>query len=709
MASDKTHRIYYSLIVLGFSTSVIQVLLLRVFVSIFYSNEVIIGMILAIWMTSTALGAWFIPRFINFRQSSTALFLKFTLLGFLPLVITILLFVVKNSISLPGEIIGLWQLLPILIISMLPGCLVAGNLFSSLTLTKNENENIGNRLYAVEAIGSVLGGLLVSFVMILWLNIFQSLAIMFVISVLTAVAFYPLRNKVINILFLSTSFLFSLSFFLYPVDIYFRQLQYPNQKIVETHETPYGNLTLTESTGQFNVFENLSLLFTTDNTIYNEETAHYPMLQHNNPENVLLISGGISGVADEILKYKSVKRLIYIEPNPWILKYSLKYIHLTNDPRLRVIEKDGRRFISSDSGTYDVIIMALPEPASLQMNRYYSAEFLKLLKIHATKEAVISYSLATTGNYLNPENIEMHSILFNTLKSIFVNVIVIPGERNYFLASDKELSTDIGKLYQKNNIKNTYVNPYYFDDRSANERGNKILKSLKSDAMINNDLTPGAVNINTSLFFSKFKINIYFGIIFVLCLMFLPVVRMKKQAYAMYIAGFTASSLEILILIAFQIICGLLYAAAGVLFAIFMLGLSSGALYEPGNRISSISEKPFKIQVILTLQSVIIPVILILMIKVNNIFLTYPALFVIIFVLAFSAGRQFYYSQKIFNKENTNKTGYVYGADLFGSALGLILVSTILLPMFGFIISAFVLLIINILALIGMKVFREKG
>jgi spermidine synthase len=710
MVFEKNHKIYYPLIVLGLTTNIIQVILLRVFVSIFCSNEVIIGIYLAIWMTFTGLGAWFKTRFTNFRQPSTALFLKFTLLGFLPLVFTILLFVSKKAFSHPGEIIGLWQLLPIMIISMLPVCLTAGNIFSSLTSAQSAQESPGNTLYAIEALGGVLGGLLVSFVMILWLNIFQSLAIIFIISTLTAVTFYPLKKKVMNIIILSASLILSISFFLYPVDLTIRQLQYPNQKIIESHETPYGNLTLTELSGQFNVFENLSLLFTTKNTIYNEETAHYPMLQHSNPEKVFLISGGISGIADEILKYKSVKKLIYIEPNPWILKYS-RYIHLTHDPRLTVIEKDGRKFISSDSTLYDVIIMTLPEPASLQMNRYYSVEFIKLLKLHTTKDAVISFSLGTTGNYMNPENLEMHSILFNTLRSVFSHVLIIPGDKNYFIASDKPLSIDIGKLYLSRNIKNTYVNPFYIDDRSLQERTDEIIKNLIPGSTVNTDLKPIAVNVSTSLFFSKFKLNWVLAIFTIVLLMLLPVVKLKKQAFAMYIAGFTTSSLEMIILLIFQIICGLLYAAAGILFAIFMLGLACGALHETKIQDERIFKKPYKIQFLLTVFVAVIPVFLLFMIKINNILLTYPALFVIIFALAFITGRQFYFSQKIIRYENINKTGYVYGADLLGSALGLILVSTILLPMFGFFISVLVLLIINILALIGMKVFvrRDKG
>jgi len=45
------------------------------------------------------------------------------------------------------------------------------------------------------------------------------------------------------------------------------------------------------------------LLFSTGNEISNEENVHYAMVQHPNPENILLISGGFSGTIAEIMKY----------------------------------------------------------------------------------------------------------------------------------------------------------------------------------------------------------------------------------------------------------------------------------------------------------------------------------------------------------------------------------------------------------------------
>lgn len=43
---------------------------------------------------------------------------------------------------------------------------------------------------------------------------------------------------------------------------------------------------------------------------YQEMITHLPMASHPNPENVLVIGGGDGGVIREVLKHKSVKKVI---------------------------------------------------------------------------------------------------------------------------------------------------------------------------------------------------------------------------------------------------------------------------------------------------------------------------------------------------------------------------------------------------------------
>ena len=91
--------------------------------------------------------------------------------------------------------------------------------------------------------------------------------------------------------------------FLFDLDAISTRLQYPRQHIVARANSPYGKLLVTESDGQFDFIENGIPLTSTRDDQHVEETVHYAMAQRPEARQVLLVSGGISGTAREILKY----------------------------------------------------------------------------------------------------------------------------------------------------------------------------------------------------------------------------------------------------------------------------------------------------------------------------------------------------------------------------------------------------------------------
>lgn len=709
MTAIITQRKHFPLIVLGFTTSIVQVIILREFVSVFYSNELIFGIVLSVWMALIALGAWFGVGKTLTIFPNRLLFILFFLSGILPLLLVFILHYFRNFLSQPGVLISMWQLLPIIVFVLMPVCLLAGIIFTILSKPiPGEVGSNGAKLYGFETIGSIIGGLTVSLVMVLWLNSTQSLAIIFAANIATASIYFINRKRIIKVLIILASVLITMLFFIFNVDLIINQFLYNNQKILETHETPYGNVTITETSGQINVFENMALQFTTESTIANEETAHFPMLQHNNPERVLLISGGISGIAKEILKYNSVKELVYIEPNPWLVHYTTKYIKLPEDKRLKVIYRDGRHFLVSDTSRYDVIIIALPEPGTLQLNRYYSSEFIKILKKHSAKKSIISFSLNSYSDYLSHENRLVHSVLFNTLKTEFQNVIVLPGEKDYLLASDNILTSEIGRLSDMRKIKNKFVNSGYINDRSLNEESQSIRKNIIPDAPINADFKPVATSVQSSLFFSRFKINSFGLIIAIVLLLLVPATRLNSFSFSMYITGFTASALEMIILMAFQIMFGYLYAASGLIFAVFMAGLAFGSLISP-MLFKKFTSKYIKYnQILMTFIIFIVPIFLTILNKLQSGSLTYLVIFMLIFTIANITGFQFSIILKYQGNAKTGSTGYLYGVDLFGSALGLLLISALFLPILGLAATTAVLIVLNIIAISILYLTKQK-
>ncbi len=674
---------------LGISTSIIQVLILRLFLSVFYSNELIIGVFLALWMSLTGMGSWL---GIKKTKKNISIISVLTLLlsySFFALVAGSLMGFIKTIFVPAGVLINTWQLILLILSFLMPVCICSGYTFRIFT---SFYPNYGAENYSSETAGSIVGGIVVTFTVVLFLEPLQTLALVLAMNiVLFSILF--IRKRIKKYVVIVLAFSIPLLFFIFRIDIYSRTPLFKNQKIIESCDTPYGTLTITENAGQKYLFSNMVLQYSGEDIEHYEESAHFPALQHGCPRNVMLVSGAYWGIVPEILKYPSVKQVVHIEPNPWFLNYAEKYFNSSVKEKLKTIHKDPRQFLLSDTTHYDVMIMDVPEPSTLQANRYFTFQFIKLLKEHSKENTVVGYSLATSGNYLSQENIRLHSILYNTLHSVFTNVLIVPGNRNYFLASDNPLSLDYEALYKSNTIETLYVNPYYMNNQSLRERSESIQKNIDLKAPVNKDFNPMALWAQTLSFFSLFNVNSVLLIIIMALLILVPLSRFDLVSYTVFITGFTASSLEMLILITFQIIFGFLYAATGIIFAVFMGGLSLGALQQKKRR-----EIPlFTIQFIFILVVLVVCTSLLFLTKINSPFFLYPTIGVITFVPAYLTGYQFALALKKLSPGHSNKTGYLYGVDLFGSALGLLLISTILIPVLGFVTSGLILVSMNLI------------
>ena len=163
-------------------------------------------------------------------------------------------------------------------------------------------------------------------------------------------------------------------------------LQWTGQDLRYYQNSIYGNLAVVQKEGQFTFFENGVPIVNVPvpDIALAEELVHFPMLFHPQPKKVLLISGGIGGVLTEILKYP-IDKIDYTELDPLIIQAARQFTTpLTErelgDSRLNIHYIDGRLFTKKTTEKFDVVIVNLPPPSTLQLNRYYTAEFFELVK-----------------------------------------------------------------------------------------------------------------------------------------------------------------------------------------------------------------------------------------------------------------------------------------------------------------------------------------
>ena len=110
-----------------------------------------------------------------------------------------------------------------------------------------------------------------------------------------------------------------------PINGQTARFRFPGQNLVDTRNSIYGNLAVTEAEGQHNFFENGLFLATDRDEMANEYAVHFPMLYHPAPKTVLLIGNGFNGALNEILKH-APNRVDYVELDPELIRLTRAYI-----------------------------------------------------------------------------------------------------------------------------------------------------------------------------------------------------------------------------------------------------------------------------------------------------------------------------------------------------------------------------------------------
>jgi len=675
-----------ALIATGISAMVTQLVIIKALLSVFNGNELVIGVLLANWMVLTGLGAFAAKRKNTKLLSGNAINIGVFLLSALPICLLFLLSLFRNIIFIPGSMAGIWEIAGFSFVLLAPFCLWSGYFFIvlSIHLSQAMQNNRNQQAYLLESTGGILGGAVFSFLFVQYFHPFQSLILLALIN--TALMAYGLSGsgRILS-RFLPSFALLCVLFILWMLNIdrIATQLLFPHQELIAQSDTPYSKLVVTRTNDQLNFFADGNLLFASNNTIANEETVHYAMVQHPYPENVLLIGGGISGTIHEILKYP-VQSLTYMELDPMMLQMGQKYMPVIRDKRLRILSGDARIFLRQTHQRFDVVIIDQPPPVSMQVNRFYTIEFFKLLKTKLTPESVLSLSLMPTPDYVSDVALQLHAVMLSTLKLVFRNAVVITGDKNYMLASDEPLRTDIANLIQIRNIPTDYVNAYYLDDQLLAERIHAVMKRISVQSVVNHDLQPVAYYLQQNYWLSHFRTSLFIPLIFLLILSFFLLFRMSPVQSGIFISGFSAASMEVMLILTSQVLCGYIYRTTGIIITAFMAGLALGAL-TAGCKASRCGYSG--IISIQFFEGIFILLICLLLVSAEDV-TGHPALFqvgipLLMMILAYLTGLQFGKATYFPSKEPGAGLSGLYSADLAGAALGALLVATLLLPLLG--------------------------
>ncbi len=763
--------LFLPLILIGLTAILGQVVLIRELTSIFYGNELSLGIIFASWMIWMAVGSWLVGRFSDYIGENTLIFpLTFCLAAFLlPFEITLVRLLRYILDVAAGELISFTTIIYSTFLILAPYCLLAGFQFSlgckiHSFYFKNAPQAIG-KVYVYDAIGDVIGGLVFSYILV---YLFRSFEIVFSISLLNLICalflvifiirgtphlysttivrrrFYPeiLVFVIVLLIILNLSLLFTP----FKDEIENKTLRYEwrGLSLVETTDSIYGKLAVVRQDDHYSFFNNGLLMFTTGVEIEAEEIVHFPMLEHPEPKRILIIGGALGGVLNQLLKY-NIEEIYYLELDPKIIDFSKRYLPpqdkaALEDKRVKIKHIDGRLFVKQTDERFDVLIINLPNPYTSSLNRFYTLEFFKEVQRVLNKNGVVSFSISSNENYLGPYMKRYNSCIYQSLKKVFKDIILIPGEKLTFIACQESnfLTSNpevLSKRLKERGIRTKFINRYYLSDRLYPERMQFILSQLKSaEVLLNRDFKPISYYFDVVLwgsYFSPYFKRFFENLSsikwhhFVLCLLFvafiLALIRKKSYKWSVPLCimttGLAAISFELILIFAYQVLYGYVYNYIGILIAGFMAGLVIGSNFM-NKHIDLIKDKVFtltKIEFWIIIYAVILPIVFFLLLDIENqliISLGRHLLFPLLIILAGSlVGSEFPLASRIHlgvRQTVAHTGGLFYALDLLGACFGSIVVSIFIIPIYGIIKTCLFIALVNLISFILILSSRDK-
>ena len=736
--------------ILGFTSIIAQILLLRELIIIFYGNETAYAVILSSWLFWVAMGGFFLSRLVpkikNINGLLSAYFFSAAII--LPVVI-FLSRCVKYFMNVgTGEIIGI---IPMCVASFLllgPLTFMLGAIFTLLCyyysqLSGQDDPELISNVYLWEANGAIAGGLLFSFILVHVFSAMHIAIILTIVNIAAAVSFYKKERLTFRIgLFLLCFILFFLAVGgASKLSEYSREIQWSGAQIVVDEDSIYGNIIVTRNEDQYSLFENGLHSFTTNDDLSAEESVHYALLAHPDPKSILLVGGGVGGGVDEILKYRDAE-VDYIELDPKIIEISKKHLPKNawkslEDSRVKTFFADARFEINKSVYKYDVVIISLSDPHTALINRYYSQDFFREVYRILKDNGILSLSVSSSENYLSEENRDFLRSINSTLGSIFADVKSIPGDINTFIACKNEevlsVSSDVFvDRLKARNIKTKFVSENYLPFKLSDDRLDYINNILKEEGRINTDTYPIAYlydivlwsthfNLTFKNVFQKFQqLSFTHYLLIPLFVFFLGLfVKRFKPGFALTLSiittGFSEIIFQIIVIIAFQVLYGYAYYKIGLILSSFMAGLSFGSIYA--RRL--IMNSPEKIkgfyrcaQCGISVYPLVLPIVFIafrdvlIMPNLIGIFATVFALLPII--SGFLGGMQYplavyLLNQKKSKSKNINiasSAGFLYAMDVWGACIGSLVVGLFLIPLLGINNVAYLCALLNFVVLL---------
>jgi len=510
-----------STLIIGFAMLALQIVWMRIFKTYFTNTSYTFTLITTFVIFGLAIGSWLYKKYGDSVKNSNVAMLRvlillavFSLLGLLVLIKLpeLLLFPFKTIMANAFvRLIIIPSVASFLIV--IPPAIVSGFAFPLAfkmysTGINNLSKRVG-RVLLFNTIGSVIGPVSATFILIPYVGVGKSVIIIAILLLLVSIYVsiliksYPKIQLYKNTIIVKVVLLFIIMVSINQIRFVPPSIKKFNKKILFYEETIDGTIIVVDEKqkgvfGKSTFVNNSSVIGSNYDAVkVVKMVGHIPFFSNLKCENVLVVGFGIGVTTSAIASHPEVKKIDCIELAPNLVKAAKYYQEFNygvyNDKRLNLISGDGRHFLKVTQNKYDLISCDPTHPVLGSAN-LYTKEYFEECYQHLTSSGMIS-------QYLPLHKLRQEDLLgiIKTFNSVFANSTVWLGQYHAILLGRKgnekiDFSIWKQKIEQMPKDDFFYLEPYHI---AANViLSDKEISNFPKNIQINND------NLSYTEFFS---------------------------------------------------------------------------------------------------------------------------------------------------------------------------------------------------------------
>lgn len=705
------------LLLLGAYTLSAQVVLFRELFVLFSGNELYIGIVFSSWLLWVSCGSAFLGRATE-RAGGWSIETGLACASILlVLSVAAIRIVAAGAVSLPGEIVTPGRAMLVSLTATAPCALLSGHLFglSSRLLLHEQRQayRAGGIVYAWEAWGSGLAGLVLGLFLLDRLGTVMSALLIAALSVSALIRRPSRSGGGFPRALLAALPLIALAL-IHPLvarmDLALESSRLPGYSIVAFADSPYGRIDAVRREDQAILFINNMPALISPDPAAAEEQIHIALASHPAPRSVLILGSAAGDLSAELAKYR-LERVTAVELDARARALA-ETLGVGNTASVTVHIGDAREYLANDGPRYDVVILAAGEPVSLQGNRNFTTECFSAIKARLAPGGILGIALPGSENLMLRAQEQVHACVYATLARVFTSVAFLPGATAHFIAGDDVAAASLPRLIparlRERGIAVSYLQPAALAFRFSDTRmmAAESVARPSFPVVVNDDFGFSCYAYTVISWYSKIGYPSALhaiGLIGRRRELFLIFLAMLAALYggavlacrrdparriavpSILIAGFSGMAGGIALLIAFQIVCGMLYQWVAVLTGVFMVGAGGGGFI--------LSRRRFKTG--LAPVHVSLLTLFLLFAAVLSIHQRHPLSLVsakLLFLgletaLGFATGAAFVGACGQLG-EGEGVVPLIYAVDLLGGLLGAALFAGVMLPLLGLPLSA---------------------